>query len=146
MLLQVNTGAGVAGGAECKLFADGAGGNKFRFETRGSSVGRVIKDGTTTAQIHIGITSMLSFVSLAADLECYVDATPRTMALISGALATWPATPAGTTYVGAFVGTGSPPPSSNGVDGLLGEWLITVAAYDRAAPVSGCPSPRADHC
>lgn len=121
MVMQVNSGADVAGGSECKFLADGASGMKFRFESADDTPTRVIKEGTTTAQIPIGETVMASFVRTAADMECYLNAEARTLTLLSGTLSTWSAPAAGSTRLGAFVGASA----SNGIDGLLGEWLIT---------------------
>lgn len=122
-LLQVNSGAAEAGCAECKLISDGAGGLKFRFESCAVAASRVIKEGSSLAQIPVGQTVMLSYVRTAADMECHVNGTARTITLVAGTLATWPAPAAGTTYLGAFVDTSGG--SSGGVDCLLGEFLIT---------------------
>jgi hypothetical protein len=119
-VLQINSGADVAGGAECKLAPDGAGGLRFRFESADSTPSRVIKEGSSTGQVPVGSTVTVNFVHT-ADMECYTNGEQRTLSLISGALATWPAPATGSTFLGAFVSGGA---SSNGLDVLLGEWLM----------------------
>ena len=93
----------------------------------------MIKEGSSTAQIPIGQTVMVSFVRTPADMQCYVNGTERSMTVISGALAVWPGPAAGTTKIGAFVAT----EASNGVDGLLGEILITGLLTPTQRSVSG---------
>lgn len=126
-----NNGADLAGATECRVTNDGANGLRFEIRIADSANARVIKLGTSLAQVPVREPVMLSYLINNSDLRAFVNGVEASLVLSEGTLSAWTAPAAGESQIGASLFDGA---SSGGIDCVLGEFLVTspLSAVQRA--------------